>query len=496
MATRENQGLQIALIIFLMITVGLAISTYYFFRQAEDQRKLAEAETARATAAETLAKSRHYQVQAIKFMVGDPNVTEGGLAALKAGLPPDEGIKDIDRIRADFDKDMAMFDDTIPKENRNWRTLPQYLYSNLMKRNVDLIATTTSEKQIIKSKDDLQAAADGKIKAAEDGLQVATTDNQAQVAKFSTEIKNANDAKTTLAAQIDKFGKDLAAQQAEAIKEKQDTAKTIAELKQEATTKAAKIAELTSESFERPHGQVTFVNIRNNSCYINLGRADGLQRQITFSVYDPDVTTVNLPTAGDEREESREQQTKRKASIEVIDIIDDHLAECRILEDNVKNPILPGDNVFTPAWRPGQKLQFALVGRMDIDDDLQDDREKIKNLIEANGGRIVCEVLNDGTRVGNISVNTRFLVIGDRPEESAGEKMRAEYNNIIGAAERNGVQQITVRDLLVLMGYKGTDRTVTLGNSGAADVPPPKPAGAPAFRPRPAPAAAGGDAFR
>ena len=37
MATRENQGLQIALIIFLMITVGLAISTYYFFRQAEEK---------------------------------------------------------------------------------------------------------------------------------------------------------------------------------------------------------------------------------------------------------------------------------------------------------------------------------------------------------------------------------------------------------------------------------------------------------------------------
>lgn len=495
MATRENQGLQIALIIFLMITVGLAISTYYFFRQAEEQRNLAENAAKTAAASEALSKSRQYQVQAIKFMIGDPNVTEGGLQALKAGLPPDEGIKDIERIRADFDADMAMFDDTIPKENRNWRTLPQYLYSNLMKRNVDLVASTTTEKQIIKSKEDLQTTFDGKEKALSEGLQVAKADVQKQLDTFASEITAANKQKTDLAGKIDTFGKELAAEKANFIKEKNDAADKIAELKQDASTKAAKLKELTTESFERPHGQVTFVNVRNNSCYINLGRADGLQRQITFSVYDPSVNTLNLPNAADERDESRTQQTKRKASIEVIDIVDDHLAECRILEDNVKDPILPGDNIFTPAWRPGQKLQFALVGRMDIDGDVEDDREKVKNLIEANGGQIVCEVLNDGKRIGNISVNTRFLVIGERPEDTAGEEMRAAYNNIIGAAERNGVQQISVNDLLVLMGYKGTDRTVSLSNTGAADVPASK-TGAPQFRPRPAPPAVGNDAFR
>ena len=52
MATRENQGLQIALIIFLMLTVGLAISTYVYFRSSEEQTKVAEAAEAKAKASD------------------------------------------------------------------------------------------------------------------------------------------------------------------------------------------------------------------------------------------------------------------------------------------------------------------------------------------------------------------------------------------------------------------------------------------------------------
>ena len=44
MAARENQGLQAALIVFVLITIALAVTTYVYFRKAEE-------EGARATAA-------------------------------------------------------------------------------------------------------------------------------------------------------------------------------------------------------------------------------------------------------------------------------------------------------------------------------------------------------------------------------------------------------------------------------------------------------------
>ena len=48
MASRESQGLQVALILFVMVTVVLAVTTYFFFREAEE--RTAQAAAARAEA--------------------------------------------------------------------------------------------------------------------------------------------------------------------------------------------------------------------------------------------------------------------------------------------------------------------------------------------------------------------------------------------------------------------------------------------------------------
>ena len=36
MAARENQGLQIALILFVMVTIGLAVSTFVFYKKSQE----------------------------------------------------------------------------------------------------------------------------------------------------------------------------------------------------------------------------------------------------------------------------------------------------------------------------------------------------------------------------------------------------------------------------------------------------------------------------
>lgn len=490
MATRENQGLQIALIIFLIITVALSISTYVYFRKAEELAKEADDANAKAQAAELRNRSMHYQVQAMKYMIGVPNITQEGLAALRPATA-DEGMKEVDRIKVDFDNDMALFDDTIPPTDRHWRTLPKFLLSSLMKRSSDLDVAVTGEKKVIA---DSKVAIDAEKKAVEvhkAGLDKAVADVASVRGDFMKGVEEANKTKGDLEQAVEKVRQDLAKQSAEAAKKQADADAQVKNLNSEIRGKASRIADLTNESFERPHGKVTWVNMRNQTCYINLGRADGLQRQVTFSVYDPGVNTLEVPNAADDRKkDEKKAKTLRKASIEVTQILDDHLAECRILEDDIKNPLLPGDQLFTPAWRPGEKLQFALVGRMNIDGDREDDRQKVKNLIEANGGQIVAEVLDNGKLSGKINVNTRFLVIGDRPEDASDDQVRAAFNDIIGAAERNGVQQISVRDLIAMMGYKGSDRTVPLSRTGASELEK-KPDAKSQFRPRPKPADAG-----
>ena len=50
MAARENQGLQIALIIFVMLTIVLAVTTYVFFSSSQEyQTKAKTADDARNT---------------------------------------------------------------------------------------------------------------------------------------------------------------------------------------------------------------------------------------------------------------------------------------------------------------------------------------------------------------------------------------------------------------------------------------------------------------
>ena len=111
--------------------------------------------------------------------------------------------------------------------------------------------------------------------------------------------------------------------------------------------------------------------------WIDVGRADGLLRQTTFSVYDHDENGVSTATP--------------KARIEVI-ALGDRLSEARILEDTPANPIISGDVIHTPAWSPGQRVHFALAMKMDINKDRIDDYEMIKNIIQMNGGVIDAEL--------------------------------------------------------------------------------------------------------
>ncbi len=206
-----------------------------------------------------------------------------------------------------------------------------------------------------------------------------------------------------------------------------------------------------------PDGEITWVNQKTRIAQLNLGRADGLQRQISFSVFDVDES--NLAGA------------KKKGSIEVTRVFDAHQSEARIVDDDYTNPIVPGDVVYSPLWQPGLSMRFALAGLMDIDGDGVSDRKLIKNLIALNGGVVVAEVADDGTREGELSIHTRYLVLGERPtvtqNAAAGSSgaVIEEYGRILREAEQFGVQQLPLERLISDLGYRGSARTVALGKN-------------------------------
>ncbi len=84
----------------------------------------------------------------------------------------------------------------------------------------------------------------------------------------------------------------------------------------------------------------------------------------------------------------------------------------------IRNPIIPGDMIYSPFWAPGRKVKIALAGDIDIDGDGRPDNQAIKGMIKAAGAEVVAEVSSSGVVTGTLDPSIRFLVVGEPPEIS------------------------------------------------------------------------------
>ena len=444
MATRESQGLQIALIIFVMITLVLCVTTFVYFRKSEEKiqeaRKLSEDyKRSERGQREVLEEYNH-----LKELVGHA---------------PEAKLADIDEA---YHKDMTMFAESWPEEKRTYRELPAYLMKEIRDRNVLLTEASDREKKLIADLEQVRSEEKSVTAQAVAGQEKVAAEMVAERAKFGEDrTRYKNDTKK-IAKQLDVNRqevtriKDESAKQVKVLAEKAATYKALSEAKD------AKLKLISNESFESAHGNITFVNQSRRVVYVDLGSRDGLRPQISFSVYDEDASSLANST--------------NKGSIEVTRVLSGKLAEARIIKDDMQNPLMPGDQVYSPVWRPGRRQRFALVGTLDMDGDGKDDRVKVHNLITMNGGEVDAEVDENGRRIGKLSVNTRYLVEGDSPTEKSSKDVLAGYSNVINDAQQLGIQRISLDKLLSMMGYHGEERTVPLGKRAREED----------FRPRPA----------
>ena len=67
---RENQGLQIALIIFVMLTIILGVTTYLFFRQSEEAFNKAKQNQEEATKKTQLCDKANEDADELKRLIG------------------------------------------------------------------------------------------------------------------------------------------------------------------------------------------------------------------------------------------------------------------------------------------------------------------------------------------------------------------------------------------------------------------------------------------
>ncbi|MCY2988618.1 MAG: hypothetical protein NTY19_12230 [Planctomycetota bacterium] len=453
MASRESQGLQVALILFVMVTVVLAITTYVYFRKSEEKIKEAKSAVTQAQQAKDALNTVQFENQVLKNVVGYERKTDAELATIKLGL---QNNKLMDEIQANYEQDMAMYGTGLAKDDLTYRNLPKHLLTTIQERNAQLADANVQVKSFQSAKEQARDEEMKKTALAIKGQEVAQADLQKEREIFNTARATVTAASTDVAKKMSDRDKQFQVASAQMQKEKEELQKSKDLVEQLAQTYKQRLDKVVQDKpSETPAGEIKWVDQRSNMVWINLGTVDGVQRQMTFTVIDQKETVVG--------------RAKPKGRIEVTRVMEDHTAEARIVDNPINDPIMVGDKLFSPSFKKGQRIHFALVGIVDIDGDGRSDQAKVKSIISMNGGVVDAEMMpEDGAIAGKMTTETNYLVQGQKPTDKTNEKLTKGYTTMIDEAQRLGIQMITVDKLLDKMGYSAEKRVTDMSRGGGA----------------------------
>jgi hypothetical protein len=445
---RESQRLQIGLIICIMLIVILLTTTFFGVRSANEYSSQLRAKNEELSQAQQAQRNSSNAMQYLKYMLGSGETTPEALEA--AGLQLDE---EMTTIKTQFEQDMKAYGEGMDAGTaRNYRTVAANLVNVVRANNEQLANLQEQVNRVLAEREQRVGEFTQRAEAAEAGQKKAEADMQAVREAFNQEREKYLAQTQQDSAQIEELNRRVAQLEAGSRRQEQTQAQRTSEFENRINLLNLKIQDIQQDTFDVPDGRVVSVNQNQRTVWLNLGLADGLREQVTFSVYDMGISGIH--------------PSDRKARLEVTRVLDQHLSEARIVEDSLRNPIVRGDVVYSPTWRPGMKVRFALAGVMDLNNDGRSDRDLIRNVITMSGGVIDAELHDDGKKVGEMSVGTRYLVVGDRPDESANPELLAAFSEMMNDANRYGVELMKLGDLLGLMGWKPEIRTVEFGDLG------------------------------
>jgi hypothetical protein len=459
MANGRSQGLQVAVIIFAILTVISTVVAVVMWKSKSDH--FAEFEDAKSAAqkADQVARQANDDLRRLKKLIRSDfeSSSFAELATFGAGevLTAGSIYDDLNQLAAD----------TGTEPYRDYSHALEGMYdrvdnltaqlNNLQADNVDMERNNVNRDQVttaeINVHEKAKKTAELDLADREGEFLAAINEKQAQTDDFLSKAEQA-------IAEREQLRLDAQQRQAQDGETIQQQRNRIALLNEE-------LADFKEASFERADGQIVYVSSRLGLVWIKLGSDDNLPKQQTFSVYSASEMNV--------------AKKRKKADIEVTSIRGPHLAEARITNHGASpgDPILEGDVIYTPLWSPGRKLRFAVAGLIDLDGDGEDDRQTVRDVIHNGGGVIVAELQHDGqieTHFGGIDINTKYLILGNRPEVEGvqttddSDSKIADYlrgiSRLVEQSRNAGVEIISVERFLELVGYQPHMRLVKPGS--------------------------------
>jgi hypothetical protein len=454
MPARQDQTLHIFLFVFILLFLVSAVLAYLGWKGYSEANQ-------RATATASELQTTNQQVQNQQTVIQQHQE--------RMGFGPSDTPES---VKAAYDTDMKAYGGGV--DTPSYRKVLEAVFNDFKESAAREASLNEKLGQVTKEMQALQGQKNAEIAKIEEARKTAEAALGTAQNEFLDDRKKMQANEAALMAKVESQKQAFDARAAEWATQKTAYDK---EVKKLADANEILKANRKDEpgSFEFADGRITWVN-QDGTVWINLGTADSLRRQVTFSVYDADQHDAKKAT--------------KKASIKVTQLLGPHLAEAKITEDDLTNPVLTGDNIHSQVWHRGKRLHFALTGFVDIDGDRRSDMELARELIVMNDGIVDAYLKDDGTIEGELTANTRYLVLGENPESAAHVALQKGWNDMSKEASQLGVESITLPEFLGQMGYKPQDRTVPLGAGATARDFPARPEGqsppvaAPRFRAR------------
>jgi hypothetical protein len=486
----SNTGLVVSLVLFIILTIGLGVTTYLGYSgKSEAEGKISQAERD-AKAAKTKADEEEALKATLRIALGADSEADrtlfsgrkGQLSqpitaqvnALKwfqgpyrwdinsaANRPPknySDLLAESQQAAVAAQREAKARENDLAEARKQFEADKQELAAKQKETEKKL---TEANKNLVDARNEKHGGSDEaskKIKELTDQVAQLTLDKQnldveksRDIAKRDAEIENRKKVRDALFTKVGPLMDKLAGV-AEAHPEMRD----VSELHEMLARVFEKQGSLTNDV---PKGEVRSVDRNRDLVYVNLGSADYLQPQVSFSI---------MPAGSTGKAASARQ---RKAAIEIVTILEPHLSTAKIVEEpnRYRDPIMPKDLLFNPVWNRDQRVHIALCGMIDINGDGIDDTPELIKTLEKQG--VVVDAWLDPRahqiKGSGINERTEYLVLGETPRVS--EQVLAQEGNTIAEsakavlakmqemkdkAKEMGVATVQYRKFLQLSGFK------------------------------------------
>ncbi len=435
---RESQTLQIFLIVFVMLTVIAGAAAFLGWKNYGEAKIEAADAQKKAQEAQQQASAAQADAAKLKQMIGAATTDA------------------VNAVQDEFNKEIQLYGATLPADKKAYREVVKSLADTLQDREAKLGKEGIRNQDLENRLTTREQEALARIQKEKDRADKAEADRTAQKDTFDDDRKKMKDLSNGLAGQLDKVKEESGAATAKLQASVDQYVAYLKRSREDVKLLRREKEEMTRPTFEVADGKIVWVNQRDGMVYINLGQSDALNQLTTFTVYDANTNDVTKAT--------------KKASIEVTKILGPDMAEARILEDKFGDPILQGDVIYTPLWKPGQQKHFVLAGVMDVDGDGKSDLELVRKLIQLNGGAIdsywdgkMRASLTGRPEEPSMTSRTDYLILGTPPGPESPPALINDFTAMKTEAERLVIKQLSLRDMLAQMGYKSQSQIQRFG---------------------------------